>query len=64
MPTYIYECEEHGEFEESHSITTQLEDCPFCKKDGKDSKRIKRLISNGGGFILQGSGWAREGYSK
>ena len=63
MPTYTYHCETHGEFEEVHSITTQLEDCPKCKEEGVEPKKLTRLISSGGNFILTGGGWAKEGYS-
>lgn len=48
MPTYCYECPDHGEFEEYHSITIKLELCPLCQKEGKigdDVKSIKRLIA-------------------
>lgn len=62
MPTYIYCCEIHGEFEEIHAITEQLEECPKCKEEGKTSNRPKRLIANTT-FILSGGGWAKEGYS-
>ena len=63
MPTYTYFCEVHGEFEEIHSITTQLEECPKCKEENLEPQKVKRLISGGGGFILSGSGWARDNYS-
>jgi putative FmdB family regulatory protein len=63
MPTYTYKCDVHGEFEEVHSITTQLEECPKCKAEGKPVQKVTRLISGGGGFILNGSGWARDNYS-
>jgi putative FmdB family regulatory protein len=63
MPTYLYECSVHGEFEETHSITIQLEDCPKCKEAGLEPKKLTRLISGGGGFILTGGGWASSGYS-
>lgn len=62
MPTYIYQCEDHGEFEEIHSIKEQLEDCPLCIKEGKNPKKVKRLISGGMGFILNGGGWAKDNY--
>lgn len=64
MPTYNYECKIHGEFEAVHSISTQLDECPQCKEEGKTSEAPKRLISAGGSFILAGSGWARDNYSK
>ena len=44
MPTYLYLCEKHGEFEEFHSITIKLEYCPQCKNDGKNEP-VERLIS-------------------
>jgi len=53
----------HGEFEEIHSITEQLEECPKCKEEGLKPQKIIRLISSNGNFILNGGGWAREGYS-
>jgi putative FmdB family regulatory protein len=62
MPTYNYKCEVHGEFEASHSIKEELEECPQCKVEGK-SVKPQRLISMGTGFILIGGGWAKEGYS-
>jgi putative FmdB family regulatory protein len=64
MPTYTYRCEVHGEFEEMHSITEQLEECPKCKEEGaEEPKKVVRLISSGTGFILTGSGWAKDNYS-
>lgn len=59
---YTYKCEIHGEFEYEHKISEKLEECPFCKEDGKLSK-VERLISGGGGFILKGGGWASTNYS-
>lgn len=66
MPTYLYECPVHGEFEHSHSINEQLEDCPICQSEVQNNKepcKVKRLISGGTGFILSGSGWAKDSYS-
>lgn len=64
MPTYLYECPEHGEFEHQHSIKDELEFCPKCQEEKHTSPhRVKRLISGGGGFILNGSGWAKDNYS-
>lgn len=62
MPTYEYRCELHGEFEETHPITERLEECPKCKEEGLEPKKVIRLISSGTGFILQGSGWAKDNY--
>lgn len=63
MPTYIYFCKVHGEFEEFHSINSKLEECPKCKAEGISSEPPERLISSGSSFILNGSGWARDNYS-
>jgi putative FmdB family regulatory protein len=63
MPTYVYSCELHGEFEEFHSIKEKLEECPKCKEEGIDPpKKVKRLISGGTSFILSGTGWAKDSY--
>jgi len=55
MPTYEYECPEHGIFEEFHSIMTKLDLCPQCKNDGKDQP-ITRLISLGGKGVVELTG--------
>lgn len=52
MPTYEYNCPEHGIFEEFHSISIKLEKCPQCKENGKDQE-IVRLISLGSRGIVQ-----------
>jgi len=62
MPTYLYECEKHKEFEINHSIKDLIVDCPKCLEEGLEPKKVKRLISKGTSFILTGSGWANEGY--
>jgi putative FmdB family regulatory protein len=63
MPTYLYECPTHGEFEYQHSITTELEFCPKCQEENRPiAQKVKRLIAGGTGFILNGGGWASEGY--
>lgn len=64
MPTYTYSCDVHGEFEFQHSINDKLEECPHCKEENLATQKVKRLISNGGGFILSGGGWAKDLYSK
>jgi putative FmdB family regulatory protein len=64
MPTYLYECPVHGEFEHQHSIKEELEVCPICEKEASlTPQKVKRLICSGGTFILSGSGWASSGYS-
>jgi hypothetical protein len=63
MPTYLYKCEKHEEFEYEHSIKEILEFCPKCKEEGIDPpNKVIRLIASGGTFILLGGSWARENY--
>lgn len=57
---YTYFCEVHKEFEAEHSMNDKLEFCPHCK----EKILVKRLISGGTNFILNGSGWGRDNYSK
>jgi putative FmdB family regulatory protein len=55
MPTYLYYCDIHGEFEEMHSVTTELTICPKCIEEKIDPpKSIKKLINcfNQGGNVL------------
>lgn len=57
MPTYLYTClKTNQEFEEYHSITTKLEDCPICKEKGLEPHIPKRLIcgSSKGVVVLTG----------
>lgn len=70
MPTYLYECPIHGEFEHQHSINEELEYCPHCEEKGEletgerhTFQKVKRLIAGGTSFVLAGGGWAKEGYS-
>jgi putative FmdB family regulatory protein len=63
MPTYLYLCEKHGEFENVHSITELLTECPKCKEENVKSDPPKRLIAGGTSFQLSGGGWASSGYS-
>ena len=45
MPTYLYLCPNHGEFEEYHSISHLIEDCPKCQADNAGAvQKVKRLI--------------------
>lgn len=45
MPTYLYLCPTHGEFEEEHSIKIKLEFCPKCKEEIDKDVEITRLIN-------------------
>lgn len=63
MPSYLYSCDKHKEFEVQQSIKDEaLKECPFCKQEGvKNALPPKRLISLSS-FILKGGSWAKEGY--
>lgn len=63
MPTYLYKCEIHNEFEVDHPINTKLKTCPKCEEEGLKPKKVTRLISSGTTFVLNGSGWAKDNYS-
>ncbi len=64
MPTYLYECPVHGEFEHQHSVKEELECCPQCQAENPPvHQKVKRLIASGTNFILTGSGWAKDNYS-
>lgn len=57
MPTYLYECETHGEFEEYHSMSIVLEFCPKCQEEKVDPpKTIKKLINCGTKGVVELSG--------
>ena len=64
MPTYLYFCQHHKEFEYSHSIHEKLEQCPLCiEEELLPPCKVIRLIAGGTSFILAGGGWASTGYS-
>ena len=64
MPTYTYFCETcQKEFDDFHSITSELDYCPTCREEGKEDQKPKRMISEGTNFILTGGKWASSGYS-
>lgn len=51
MPTYLYECEKCGRFEEFQRITDEpLSECPECKSP------VRRIIG-APGIIFKGSGF-------
>lgn len=45
MPTYLYECSVHGEFEEYHSMSQMLKLCPKCEKESLEPQPLKQLIN-------------------
>lgn len=58
MPTYLYKCQNCGEKEIKQSIKEdKIKECPTC-----NNSNFERLINNGN-FILNGSGWYKDGYS-
>lgn len=64
MPTYAYHCEVcNEEFEEYHSMSEKVEECPKCKAAGRDTSTPPKKLIAGSSFILVGSGWARDNYS-
>jgi putative FmdB family regulatory protein len=60
MPTYEYECLAcKHKFEILQSITSRPKTkCPEC------GKKLKKLISSGGGFIFKGAGFYATDYKK
>lgn len=64
MPEYLYYCETcKEEFETTHSITINLQECPKCQAAGLPPVAPKRLIAGGTQFVLAGGGWGAQGYS-
>lgn len=51
MPSYDYLCEScNYEFEAFHNVSTNLQECPQCKKS-----TLKKLIGGGGAAIVYGT---------
>jgi len=46
MPTYLYCCAVHGEFEEYHSISKMLKFCPKCQEESLPEQELKQLINS------------------
>jgi putative FmdB family regulatory protein len=51
MPTYEYVCPQCGIFEQFHSITTVIQQCPKCGGE------VHRIISRNQNIIFKGSGF-------
>ena len=58
MPVYEYVCDECDHVEEIRQKITEapITECPLCHK-----QTFRRIISNTT-FVLQGTGWERDGY--
>lgn len=50
MPSYLYVCDTHGEFEIEHSIRddAKLTECHMCRAEKNEFSPVKRLINGGG----------------
>ena len=61
MPTYEYRCEAcNHKFEAFQSMSSKpVSVCPKCKK-----RKVKKLISKGGGLIFKGSGFYLTDYAR
>jgi len=56
MPTYLYFCSHcQKEFEEFHSISFVLENCPKCEAEGQEVK-LQKLINYASGGIVKLTG--------
>lgn len=67
MPTYAYKCSKcQEEFEVVQRVTdAPLTHCTARYEDGGTcTGSVTRLIPSGrvGGFVLNGGGWAKDGY--
>lgn len=65
MPFHDYRCveceKEYEVFYRSQSEREREEEGEVCPQCGSNKK--EKLVSTGTGFILKGSGWAKDGYS-
>lgn len=46
MPTYLYWCAKHNEFEDFHSMSKIHKECPKCKEEGLEPVEFKQLINS------------------
>jgi len=52
MPTYLYECPVHGQFEEVHRMSDRVDDCPSCEKIELKTP-VRRLINFGSAIRVE-----------
>jgi putative FmdB family regulatory protein len=59
MPTYDYACDSCGHaFERTHGVNEEIsKKCPACSR-----RKVRRMISSKGNFVLKGNGWYKDGY--
>lgn len=58
---YEYKCIKCGVIEvDQRMVDDALDVCPKCG----NTDDFHRIVSGGGGFVLDGSGWASSGYEK
>ena len=57
--TYEYQCKvcKHRWEAEQRITAEPLTECPSCEQP-----QAQRLVSGGTGFVLDGKGWAKDGY--
>lgn len=61
MPKYEYRCPKCGAVTEMTRSVDQRNDEPLCFAD--DCNVSMNLVISKTGFVLSGTGWARDGYS-
>lgn len=61
MPTYEYDCTGCGKKWQADQRITEdaATKCPSC-----GAEKARRLISGAPPFVLNGDGWAKDGYGK
>ena len=59
-PTYCYECEECKTYTEEFKPIKAIEEPVHCERC---TKPMDRKLSPTAGFILKGTGWARDRYT-
>ena len=61
MPIYVFRCPECGTETDHRREVSRRDDPARCPKCNSETQRVQ--VPSGTGFILKGSGWAKDGYS-